>query len=426
MKTLYLDCKMGIAGDMLSAALLGLSDDKDKTLCELNNIGISGIEYKLQKVEKCGIVGNQMHVLINGIEECADEIHENIQDGYHEHSHELNHSHVHENSNEEGDEHEDHHKHHSMYEIEDIIESLNISKEIKSDVREIYSLLAEAEGNVHGKPIDKIHFHEVGDMDAVADIVAVCYLMHKVDPDKIIVSPINVGSGTVKCAHGILPVPAPATAYLLKGIPSYESTSIKSELCTPTGAALVKYFADEFDSQPVMSVKQIGYGMGKKDFHEANAIRAMLGETKDDYEQIVELSCNIDDMTSEEIGFAKEMLFEAGALEVYTTAADMKKNRPGHVLYCICRLDMRDEMLEKMFLHTTTLGIRENICNRYTLSREIRKEHTIYGDIRIKTASGYGVTRRKVEYDDVAGIAKRVGKSIIDLKREIEESIKEE
>ena len=418
MKTLFLDCKMGIAGDMLTAALLGLLDNADDVVKELNSLGIPNVKYELGKAEKCGLLGNQMRVLINGEEEKALEA-DSAQEHLHEHEchHEQEHHYEHENDQQRHHDHE----HHSMYEIEDIIESLDLSREIKSDIREIYALLADAESEAHGKPVDQIHFHEVGNMDAIADITAVCYLVHKIEPDRIIVSPINVGSGTVKCAHGVLPVPAPATAYLLRDIPSYESEYIKSELCTPTGAALVKYFADSFSAQPIMAVKEISYGMGKKDFPQANAIRLMLGETSEDTEKVVELSCNIDDMTSEEIGFATEALFEAGALEVYTVSADMKKNRPGHVLYCICRIGLRDSMLQKIFLHTTTLGVRENICNRYILSREIHKISTPYGEVRVKRSTGYNIKREKLEYDDIAGIAKRTGKSIMDLKKEIEE-----
>ena len=439
MRNLYFDCKMGVAGDMMAAALLGLMEDESKAVDSLNELGIPGVEYQLTKVAKCGIQGNHLSVIINGTEEVAE-------DGYAHHSHEHDeHSHAHDiqssgshvsvhhhdddndhdndhHHEEEGHYHEDsghHHVHRSLYDIEDIIENLNTSKEVKSDIREVYELLAEAESTVHGVPVSQIHFHEVGNMDAIADVAAVCYLMHELEPDSVIVSPINVGSGTVKCAHGILPVPAPATAFLLTDIPSYESDRIESELCTPTGAALVKYFADKFEKQPVMIVKNIAYGMGKKDFIQANALRAILGITADETEQIVELSCNIDDMTPEEVGFATDRLFKAGALEVYTVSADMKKNRPGLVFYCICKLEDRDEILHLMFANTTTLGIRENICNRYTLARAIEKIETPYGEIRVKRSTGYNVDRAKLEYDDLAGIAETTGKPILELKKEL-------
>ena len=400
MKTIYLECKMGVAGDMLAAALLGLVDDTEATVSELNSLGIPKVEYKLDDSLKCGIKGKHLSVLIDGVEEQPgdDSSHADAHD-HHHHSHE----------------------HRTLYEIEDIIESLNVCKEVKSDIREVYELLAEAESSVHGVAVDQIHFHEVGNMDAIADISAVCYLMHKIDPDRIIVSPVNVGGGTVKCAHGILPVPAPATAYLLREIPSYESDRIKSELTTPTGAALIKYFADDFANQPVMRVGKIGYGMGKKDFPQANALRALLGTSNEETEQVIELSCNVDDMTPEEIGFATERLLKEGALEVYTIAADMKKNRPGSVIYCMCKVEDREKILHKIFLYTTTIGVRENICNRYVLAREISKIDTPYGEVRVKRSSGFNVNRSKLEYDDLAGIATRTGKSIIDLRKEIED-----
>ncbi len=431
MKVLYLECKMGIAGDMLASALLDLFPDKEKMVKALNDMGVPKVEFRLDTMTKCGIQGRHLSVIVDGKEEESkdvpdshfDENNENPEKkhGNSHHEHALAEAkHVHDE-----EVHIDHNGHSSddvstMYRIDEIIEGLNISRDIKSDIRDVYQLLAEAESEVHGTPVSEVHFHEVGTLDAVADIAAVCYLMHELDPEKVVVSPINVGSGQVKCAHGILPVPAPATALLLKGIPSYTSERIAGELCTPTGAALVKYFAFEFGSQPVMAIDNIGYGMGKKNFVQANCVRAMLGDIKEDAERIVELACNIDDMTPEEIGFAKEMLFEAGAMDVYTISADMKKNRPGYVFICMCREDKKDQLLSMMFKHTTTLGVRESITNRYVLSREMEKIETPYGEVRVKKSYGYDVKRRKMEYDDLAGIARRTGKSIIELKKELE------
>ncbi|MBO6241841.1 MAG: nickel pincer cofactor biosynthesis protein LarC [Butyrivibrio sp.] len=422
MNTLYIECKMGIAGDMLTAALISLFDDMEQKEKELNNLGIPNVEFVLEDSSKCGVLGKHMKVLVKGQEEMDSEAAHEREDF---HNHEHNHEHIHESVHSDGHSHEheeSHHHHNKLYDIEDIIENLNLSKEIKSDIREVFQLLAEAESKVHGEPISEIHFHEVGNYDAIADIAAVCYLMHELDVDKVVFSPINVGGGTVKCAHGILPVPAPATALLLEGIPSYESETIKSELCTPTGAALAKYFAFDFNSQPVMTVRKIGYGMGKKDFRQGNFVRAIYGECSDEYEndQIVELSCNIDDMTPEEIGFATEQLFAAGAVEVYTIPADMKKNRPGVILSCMCQIDNREKMLKVLFKHTTTIGVRESICNRYVLSRKIDALETPYGKVRVKEASGYDVKRKKLEYDDISGIARRTGKSIFEIKEELQ------
>ena len=421
MKILYLECKMGIAGDMLASALLGTFEDPEKLIKELNAMGIPKVKYEHHKVEKCGIVGEHISVLVDGQEEESIDVH-NDHDHDHHHEHEHHHDH---HDHEHSHEHEGH-SHNSLYQIEDIIEGLNISKEIRSDIREVYELLAEAESEVHGVSVSEIHFHEVGNLDAVADIAAVCYMMHRLDPDKVIVSPINVGSGQVKTSHGILPVPAPATASLLKGIPTYSSDRISGELCTPTGAALVKYFAFESGVQPVMEVDKIGYGMGKKDFPQANCVRALVGNANDEADVVTELSCNVDDMTPEEIGFATEMLFEAGALEVYTISIAMKKNRPGFLLTCMCREDKKEAIIKTIFKHTTTIGIRENISNRFVLTREISKIETPYGDVRIKKSSGYDVRRRKFEYEDLAGISRRTGKSVIELKEELIDFLSEE
>ena len=397
---------MGIAGDMMASALLGLFDDKEGILEALNSMKVPHVEYKLDQVKKCGILGDHISVLVDGEEEIVEDVNLHNHEHHHEHDH-YEHDH-------------DHHSHSTIDDIEEIIEGLNISKEIKSDIREVYQLLAQAESKVHGESVSQIHFHEVGEMDAVADIAAVCYLLHELDPDKIVVSPINVGNGQVKCAHGILPVPAPATALLLNGIPTYSPEKLVGELCTPTGAALVKYFAFSFGAQPVMTVDKIGYGMGKKDFEQANCVRAMIGESAEEAEQIIELSCNIDDMTGEELGFATEMLFEEGALDVFTISVDMKKNRPGFLLTCLCNEDDKEKLLNAIFKHTTTLGVRENTYNRYTMLREINKIDTPYGEIRVKKSYGHGIKREKLEYDDLAGIARTTGKSIIELKKELE------
>ena len=276
---------------------------------------------------------------------------------------------------------------------------------MKADALAVYSLIAEAESKVHGRPVSEIHFHEVGTMDAVADVVGVCLLMEMISPDQVLASPVHTGSGHVHCAHGILPVPAPATALILQGIPTYGG-QVKGELCTPTGAALLKHFVSRFGDRPVMTVEAIGYGMGKKDFEQANCVRAFLGESGGSTETVTRLDCNLDDMTGEDIGFAMEQLFAAGASDVYTQQIGMKKSRPGILLSVICRTGDADRMAELMMKHTTTLGIRRQDMNRYVLRRGIETVSTPYGEIRIKRASGMGVTREKPEYEDIAAAAR--------------------
>ncbi len=300
----------------------------------------------------------------------------------------------------------------------------------------VYSLIAEAESSAHGVTVDQIHFHEVGTMDAVADITAVCLLMNEIAPDQVVASPVHVGSGQVRCAHGILPVPAPATAFILRGIPSYGG-EVKGELCTPTGAALLKYFVDRFGDMPVMSVQAIGYGMGTKDFTTINCVRAMLGETagedrpagepapaqsgSDAPRDVAELSCNVDDMTGEEIGFAAEKLFEGGALDVFTIPIGMKKGRPGTLIRVLCRQQDKEDIIRLLFRHTSTIGIRETLIRRYVLDRKVETVDTQYGPVRRKMSTGYGVTRVKYEHEDLARIAAEQGISLGEARKLLEQ-----
>ena len=396
MRTLYIDCSMGAAGDMLTAALLELVEDKNAFVQKLNSIGLEGIEYRLEKSEKCGITGSHMSVLVHGQEE---------DETMHDHHHE---------------EHHYHHEHNSMDGIRHIVcDHLNISENVKKSVMDIYAIIAQAESEVHGKPVTDIHFHEVGSKDAVADVTAVCLLMEELNVEKVYASPVHVGSGTVKCAHGILPVPAPATANILKGIPVYGG-SVSGELCTPTGAALLKYFVSEFREMPLMKIEKIGYGMGKKDFERANCVRVSLGETPSKKDDVLELSFNLDDMTAEKIGFAMEHFFEAGALDVYTVPVGMKKQRPGTLMRLLCKEADAEKMVREIFHHTTTNGIRQARLERYVLNRRMETIETEWGPVRNKIVSGYGTERSKLEYDDVSRIARETGMSI----QEVEEKIR--
>lgn len=388
MKTLYIDCGMGAAGDMLTAALLELHPDREGFLQKLNGLGIPGVTFIAERSTKCGINGTHIRVTVHGEEET-------------EHMH-------------------DHHHHHgSMKDIRSIVSRLRIPTTVKLDILAVYEEIAQAESHVHGVPVEQIHFHEVGTMDAIADITAVCLLIHELKLDQILASAVHVGSGQVRCAHGILPVPAPATAHILQNIPIYGG-SIKGELCTPTGAALLKHIVDEFGDMPAMKVKTIGYGMGKKDFERANCVRVLLGETQEKSEGIWELNCNVDDMTGEQIGFALDTLMERGALDVFTIPVGMKKSRPGILLTVLCKVADKEKMVSLIFKHTTTLGIREKFCTRYTLQRKVENVDTPYGVIRKKVSAGYGIQRSKYEYEDVACAAKANNLSIAQVLSEIE------
>ena len=434
MKTLYLACNMGAAGDMLSAALLELHPDPAGMVDRLNALGIPGVTYEAQPMDKCGIRGTHLTVRVKGEEEESFDVHGHAHGHDHEHSHTHDHGHHHHHhhhdENDHGHEHKHgchhdaeehvhdhhhqhdeqdghshghdhhhghHHVHRSLADIRAIVDHLDIPESVRSDIMKVYQLIAEAESHAHGRPVEEVHFHEVGAMDAVADITAFCLLLHELAPDQVIASPVNVGFGEVQCAHGILPVPAPATAWILRGIPIYAG-QIRGEMCTPTGAALLKCFAQSYGQLPQMCVDRIGIGCGKKDFEQANIVRAMLGETPDSKDSVLELTCNLDDMTPEAVGFAMEELLAAGAVDVYTVPVTMKKS----------------------------LGVREILCSRSTMDREVRTLHTSFGDIRLKTARGWGAVREKYEYEDLARAARERGISLAEAAKAADESRIEE
>ena len=372
MKTLYFECNSGAAGDMLCASLLELLPEKEAFVENLNKVFNPEIVFEAERVSKNGISGTHLHVVIHG--------------------------------HEEGDEHHHHEHHHrTLKDIENIINALDVSETVKSNAMSVYRIIAEAESSVHGMKIGEVHLHEVGMLDAIADITAFCMLIEELGAERIIASPVNVGFGTVKAAHGILPVPAPATALILKGMPVY-SNDIEGELCTPTGAALLKYFVDEYRYMPAMSIDYSGYGFGKKDLPVLNCVRSFIGEG-DEERAINELEFNIDDMTAEEIAFACERLMDGGAKDVFTTAIGMKKSRLGTKITVLCSPDFKEKMLALIFKHTTTLGVREALCDRYTLKRNTENISTPYGNARIKHSEGFGVKKSKPEYDDISKIA---------------------
>ena len=291
-----------------------------------------------------------------------------------------------------------------MSDIENIINGLNVSDKVKADALAVYGLIAEAESRAHGKPVTDIHFHEVGTMDAVADIAGVCVLLEQIAPDRIIVSPLATGYGQVRCAHGILPVPAPATASIIEGIPTY-SGDVEGELLTPTGAALLRHFAGSFGSRPVMTIEKTGYGMGRKDFAKANMLRTFIGSEEDEGDKVIELKFNVDDMTGEETGYATGVLMENGALDVFTTPVFMKKNRPGLLFTVLVKPEDKEKFARLIFENTTTIGIRYNAMDRFRLARREEKVMTKYGEVRVKVSEGFGVTKVKPEYDDVSEAA---------------------
>ena len=503
MKTLYIECAMGAAGDMLTAALLELMPDKEAALAKLNAMGIPGVAFEAEPSAKCGITGTHMRVLIHGEEEGAMPCgHTHAQEDHHEHNHAHEHHHEHDHVHEHHHEHDHvhehhyehdhhvhthahahvqedahchdsdahdhahhhehdahHHAHHGMAEIRSLIAELAVSETVKEKALAVYQSIAEAESKVHGAEVDQIHFHEVGSMDAVADVTAVCLLMELLAPEQVIVSPIHVGSGTVLCAHGRLPVPAPATALILEGMPIYGG-SVQGELCTPTGAALLKTFADSFGPMPPMRVAKTGYGMGTKDFEQANCLRAMLGEsfpmngigskmqTGQDAEdentgscgaagkdtetenpagregRITEISCNLDDMTGEDIAFAAERILQAGALDVFTESIYMKKGRPAVKLTVLARPEDEERLAGEIFRHTSTIGVRIHTDRRYELARRSEQRKTPLGTIEVKISEGFGVRKEKIEFASLKEIAETSGKRLAEVRAALAEEPK--
>ena len=400
---------MGAAGDMLLASLAELTGDVKACEDKLNSLGIPDVTYEFEKSVKCGIEGTHAHVAVHGVEEDEHMHDHHHEEHHHEHTHEE-HAHTHEHEHHDHDhhhehDHEEHHHHHThMSDIENIINVLNVSDKVKADALAVYGLIAEAESKAHGKPVTDIHFHEVGTMDAVADIVGVCVLLEQIGADKIVVSPLATGFGQVRCAHGILPVPAPATASIIEGIPTY-SGDVEGELLTPTGAALLKHFAGSFGTRPVMAIEKTGYGIGKKDFANANMLRTFIGEADNESDKVVEMKFNVDDMTGEEIGYATGVLMDNGALDVFTTSVYMKKNRPGILFTVLVKLEDKEKFAKLIFENTTTIGIRYNEMERFKLKRREEKVMTKFGEVSFKVSEGFGVTKTKPEYDDVKGIA---------------------
>ncbi|MBE6829065.1 MAG: nickel pincer cofactor biosynthesis protein LarC [Ruminococcaceae bacterium] len=378
MKRLYIECNMGAAGDMLTAALFELYPDREGFLKQMNALGLPGVTVSCVSAVKCGISGSHMVISVNGQEENGD-------------SHEKAHT-----------------TGHNYESIKALITQLPVPAEVRENALAVYQKIGEAEARVHGAALEQIHFHEIGTLDAVADVVGCCLLFHLLDADEITASPVHVGSGFVRCAHGLLPVPAPATAQLLTGVPIYGG-DIRGELCTPTGAALLRHFVSRFGPMPPMRVDKIGYGMGTKDFEAANCVRAFWSETEEHADEIAELRCNLDDMTPEAVGFAIDRLFEGGALDVFATPVQMKKSRPSVLLTCLCKPQLQEELTRLMLLHTTTLGVRMSACSRTILKSSFQEVQTKYGSIRIKVSQGSGITKYKPEYEDVKKAAEAHG-----------------
>lgn len=383
MKTLYLECGMGASGDMLLAALYELLPDRETFLKTMNRL-IPGVTVKAEPALTCGVSGTHMKVLADGAAEKSEML---PGDG----------------------EALPRHFRRAPEDIHALIAGFPLPDEVRKNAAGVYNLIAEAESAAHAVPVTQVHFHEVGALDAVADVTGVCYALHLLSPDRMQASPVRTGFGQVCCAHGMLPVPAPATAYLLRGLPCYGG-GIEGELCTPTGAALLKRFVRNFGPMPAMRLENVGTGVGEKTLPAADCVRAFWGETEmAANDAIVELCCHIDDMTAEALAFASERLMELGALDAASAPITMKKGRAGVAFTVLCRPADEKRLAEAVLRETDTSGVRARRCARYVLRPSVKKAETKYGAVRVKCAEGCGIRRAKPEYEDVAAAAKKAG-----------------
>jgi uncharacterized protein (TIGR00299 family) protein len=370
MKLAYFDCFSGISGDMTLGALVDAGVSAELLRADLRVLQVPGWELSTEKVWKNGM--SSTHVLVKT---------------------------------------EDQQKHRSLSTILEILKTSQLAAPVRERASAIFTKLGGAEAHVHDAPLEKVHFHEVGAVDAIVDIVGACICFHALGIDRFACSPLNVGGGTAKMAHGVLPVPAPATARLLQGAPTF-SNGVQRELVTPTGAAIVATLCDSFGPQPPMTVSAIGYGAGTADLEgQPNVLRIMIGESADKSahpldEEISIIEANLDDMNPQIYGYVVEKALLAGALDVYTTALQMKKNRPGTLLTILCRPRDAEALVSLIFAETTTFGVRTHRAQRRALPREWVNVSTSYGNVRIKLSRSNGqVLHVAPEYDDCRKLA---------------------
>jgi pyridinium-3,5-bisthiocarboxylic acid mononucleotide nickel chelatase len=434
MRIAYLECFSGMSGDMFLGALVdaGVAPQTlEETVTALN----VGARLEIYRVVRSGISAAKVDVYVDGEKDLPRE------EYWEQQQHEDEHHHPHTNDHQHAHEHHGHshpppgevsrakpalslakgvparHRHehsHSrgLTEIRGIISAASISETAKKTAIRIFEALGRAEAKIHNTSLESVHFHEVGAVDALVDIVCAVVGAEALGVDEIICSPLNVGGGTVKCAHGTFPVPAPATVELLAEAPVY-SSGLQAELVTPTGAAIVKTLASRFAAFPEMKIEKSGYGAGSRDFPgHPNVVRLTIGETvsnlaaKTASETVTVLEANLDDLNPQVFGYVMDRLFEEGALDAFATPVQMKKNRPGMVLTILCKPEDASKLTQLIFTETTTLGVRRRDEMRQTLARRWESVNTPWGEVRIKIASMNGtVTNYAPEYEDCRRIA---------------------
>ena len=423
MRILYFDCFSGISGDMTIGALLDLGIDREIFLRELSKLGLEGYNIEIQTKTVNGIRGTDVNVVLaadeqehghrhnHGYEQDHDHSHDHDHNHYHDHDHGHDHNHDH------GHDHNHSHPHgeRGLVEIEQILDPSGLSDRVKAFSKKVFREIAAAEARVHGKSISEVHFHEVGAIDSIVDIVGTAICLELLGVEQIYSSALHDGNGFIQCAHGTIPVPVPAVMEMLagSGIPLI-SEDVDTELVTPTGMGLIKCMASGFGSRPSMIVERIGYGHGKRDIGRLNALRVILGDIYEKQlpgrnDEITVLETNIDDTAGEIMGYTMARLMDAGALDAYYTPIYMKKNRPAYLLTVIARTGTEDALAEIILKETSTLGIRTRTMKRYCMDRHTINISTPYGDARVKVASMGDFKKASPEYEDCRKIAEDNG-----------------
>ena len=412
-KTMYLECQSGISGDMTVAALLDLGADAEVLKKALSSLPVSGFQIQISRVKKAGLDVCDFDVLL-------DEAHEN-----HDHDMEYLHGHSHEHSHNHSAHAHHHHVHRGMKEIMDILNAAALTDRARATAVRIFTILGEAEAKAHGTTLEEVHFHEVGAVDSIVDIVSVAVCLDNLGIEEVIVPEICEGGGTIRCQHGILPVPVPAVTNIAAahGL-NLHLTGEEGEYITPTGAAIVAAVGTSQTLPESFVIRKIGLGAGKREYKRPGILRAMLIETqkKETKDVIWKLESDIDDCSGEVLGYIMDLLFQAGAREVHYVPVFMKKNRPAYEICVLCTEDLIPAMEEILFCETTTIGIRRQCMERTILNRENRRVETSYGEARVKLCElpgTNGMWRCYPEYDSVTALCKVSGLSYQDMYQQI-------
>jgi uncharacterized protein (TIGR00299 family) protein len=437
MKILYYDCFSGISGDMHLGALIDAGVNKDYLIGELEKLPVKDYTIEVTRAIRKGIEGTLVTVRVPN-EHSSWEHHESgnslekpltIDHSHSHHNHDHEHEHAHAHAQAHNHTSTTSHDHRNLHDIEKIVTGSTLSEKVKSRAMNMFRHIAEAEAKIHGKTIDEIHFHEVGAIDSIVDIVGAAIGIEYLNPDVIMASTVELGGGFVKCAHGLMPVPAPATSEILKGIP-VKTGAVPFETTTPTGAAILAANVDEFTDNLRFTLHKTAYGIGQRDTNIPNVLRIYLGESfekevqTEAKQEAVMIECNIDDMNPEFFTFVVEKLFEMGADDVFLTPIIMKKGRPANKLSILAIKKLEDTLTQFVLTNTSTIGIRKYPVVKNMLERKTELINTKFGPVNIKTVYQHGkILRSKPEYSDCVALAKKHNLSLYDIYREIENTI---